>query len=185
LTDKTIETFSGNSNLYVVLGKRGAERLGISVIYVVHPDNGIGFFLVRFVDTFPMEKTADFLKGECLPFKYFSPRQWGDFKRSDGTDFVALRLNRVGIPVFAPGPAPLNFLTMCDKFMIWDVLTDWLADRLKADGFEPTDPGLDVRAVLRDLVGGTLEGMDDSQIQLVLEFPEIKQQQQADSKGEK
>jgi hypothetical protein len=160
MSDKEpLEYFTGSHNDYLEIATRGKETMGLSLVYAIHPVNGIGAVLARFVVYAP--KTHNVGK-----FTQLTPREEAAFKK-DGHQFVGTRLNREIIPLFSPGPTPLKMLSLCDKYVFWDILHDWVNERVKAEGFT-WKPGVN-KDSLRDLMGGNY-GTDDG-YKLLMEFP--------------
>jgi len=152
--------FTGSHNSYAYVGKNKDGFLGVSVQYVVHPKTGVGFLLVRFVST-----------GKKKTYATFHNREVGEFKTPEGDGFQAHRLDKVGIPVFNPGPPPIAFVSLGDKFLIWEVVANWIAERCKENGFDIIV--VDLKTTVKKLVSGEVE-VDDSNYSFVLEFPTLE-----------
>lgn len=165
--ETTMKTFTGSTNPYVVIATRGKDELGLSMIYGIHPMNGLGGLIVRFVCR--TEKDAE---EAVKSFHHLQPRELGKFTDDQGQEFIGVRLNRCVIPVFHPGPPPLVFLEMCEKFLIWDIVADWVKERVAQEGFTMLS-FMDLRMVLLNLVGGKTV-QNDEQFKLVLEFPSFE-----------
>jgi hypothetical protein len=157
--------FTGSANDYIEIAKRGKETLGLSLMYALHPQTGVGVVVTRFVVYCPTTHNL----GE---FKHFTPREEGKFKTMEGAEFIGMRLNRNIIPMFSPGPMPLKMLDLSDKFMFWDLLFDWTKDRVKSDDFEMI-PEI-TKEHLRDLLGGKIGG--DEQYKMLIEFPTFEKE---------
>lgn len=169
--EEPIKTFSGSNNQYLVFAKRGHEELAISVQYEIAKPHPIGALLIRFVALSP-KLDPQHTNGGFQPFIHLNPREFAAFKDQQGKEFVGVRLTRCAIPVFLPGPPALQFLQMADKFLVWNVVSDWITARANEDGFTVQD-GLDLPTLLPKLIGGTLGDYNDELYQFVLEFPDL------------
>jgi hypothetical protein len=156
--------FTGSHNDYIEIASRGKETLGLSLVYAIHPMNGMGAVIARFVAYCP--KTHNLGK-----FEHFTPREEGKFKTAEGHEFIGTRLNREIIPIFKPGPMPLKMLVLADKFLFWDLLFDWVSERVKGETGFVLKPEINKEA-LRALLGGNT-GSDEGYT-LLMEFPSFE-----------
>ena len=161
------KVFFGTHNTYMELAARGAEVLGFSLQYYTDPDSGIGLMVGRFVLHAP--------KNAFGTFKFLVPRDLGQFHYELDQPFQGLRFQRWGIPVFMPGPPLAALLQHCDKFQIWNMLADWIAELCKEEGFSLLLPGSGALPVeLRSLVAGE-HAVTDENLQLVFSLPNLKE----------
>jgi hypothetical protein len=158
--------FTGSHNTYLDIAVRGKDHLGLSLQYVLHSTNGMGGLLTRFVAWNPM--SVNEIKG----FKYLPIRGIGEFKTSDGETFQGVRFTKLVIPVFQPGPSPLEFVHLADKMLVFDVLADWVQERCKEEGFTPLFEA-ELKEHLKNLVAG--ESSSGDNFNLVLELPNLQE----------
>jgi hypothetical protein len=156
-----VSTFSGSHNMYARVGIKGGYAVGLSVQYAIHPIQGTGYLFIRFVSCGTSKDGWTTLK----------PRDKSEYTNSDGSKFEGRRLLKTAFTVFDPGPSPILFLTMGDKFNIWEIVADWVKERLKENGVEETVS--DLKSVVRDLVSGKGE-TEDSNYHLVLQLPDLQ-----------
>jgi len=161
--------YRGSNNRYVDIAVRGAdEHLGLGVDYAVHP-SGTGCFILRFVvhgnDVDPKN------------YKHLMYRESAKFV-TEGTDpksgevFKGVRLNKIAIPAFAPAVKRHEINKFAEKFGIWALLEEWIAEQAKAEGFLVT---VNLPQEIRQLVIGT-ETPEDA-VKSVIEFPDLTSQE--------
>lgn len=167
-----LKKFKGDSNIYTEVATRGAETMGLCLDYAIH-GSGVGCLIVRFV-AYSTTKAFE-------PFNHFVMRQHAQFKALDdagatlkGEDghsvkFLGVRLNKIAVPMFNPGPPSAFVAQFLDSFSMYPVLADWIAEQIQADGFTLTVPTL--VTLLQDALTVPLSKPEDSK--MVLDFPDL------------
>jgi hypothetical protein len=158
--------FTGSHNTYLDFAVRGKDHLAISLQYVLNSQNGMGGLLTRFVAWNPLGLN------EIQAFKYLPVRGGGGFTWADGSTFEGVRFAKLVIPVFSPGPSPLEFVHVAEKLLVFDVIADWVQERAKEEGFEPLY-GSEMKDHLKNLVSGVASSGDN--FNLVLELPNLQE----------
>jgi hypothetical protein len=169
--------FIGSQNVYMDIGRRGDDRLSLSIQYsdgLSLGANVVGF-LFRFVAWNPAGPSA------VGPFTYMQVREGAAQFLSyfEGTTFPfhGIRLTKFFIPAFSPAMSLADFMVRCDDAMMWNLLGDWIVERAKEEGFEPIHSVEQFSIFSRDMVSGKLAahlGHDNFKIILSLySFKEI------------
>ena len=160
-----VTIFKGSDNIYANIATKGSQTLGLSLVYALHPLAKTGALIVRFV-----VHSKEGI-GAIGKFKFFKRRENAPFKTiPGGENFSGVRLNKLAIPIFHPGTSLHKFLQLCEKFQIWEILSDWVIERCQADGFTVTQPG-ELGSIMAKLVSGDINSNDDDEVKLVIEFP--------------
>jgi hypothetical protein len=158
------KVFIGSHNTYIEIAHRGMAVLGFSLHYLIHPETAMGILVGRFVVHAPQDDfgTFDKLKGRGL----------GEFRYGPDEKFNGMRFQRLGIPLFLPGPPPFAVLKHADKFCIWTMVADWLGELCAAEGYTMENT-FDLPQALRSLVAGEYETTDEN-LQLMFSLPTLK-----------
>lgn len=171
MPEHNMKRLFGSDNTYIKIGKRQKDEIYLSMIYAVHPLNGVGGLLVRFISTADPDK-----------FSHLSPREITNLKDDQHNSIKVTRLNKVFIPVFKKGPTPFQFLVQSDKVLVWEIFSEWVYERLKADNFELDLPSeekdgqikeAELKEILKDLVTGKFDNEDDNN-SLIMEMPSFE-----------
>jgi hypothetical protein len=170
-----LTTFTGSHNTYLDIGKRGLDRLSLSMQYMIHPSIGLGGLMTRFVLR-SIEPS-----GTPQPLKIMQPRGEGEFSAPDGGKLKALRLAKFVIPVLNPGPPPLEFVEQARKLMVWEEIAHWTNQRLLEEGFEPLFEDSGLRRHIIDLVGGKLS--PGQNFKLIMQLPSLEELYTSNKEG--
>lgn len=159
--------YRGQSNSYVDIAIRGTdEHLGLGLDYAVHPQTGVGCFLVRFVVHGPGVE----------PTKYHNHLTYREMAKfvlpataTTGAEvFHGVRLNKLAIPVFQPAVRKRELDKFAQKFGIWPMLTEWIAEQVTADGFTVTvELQQEIQKLLVD------PPTPEESVKSVIEFPDL------------
>ena len=161
--------YKGSNSHYVDIAIRGTdEHLGLGVQYAVHP-SGTGCFILRFV---VHGKDVDPKNFKHLMYRESAKfiTTGGDAKHSEV--FKGVRLNKLAIPVFEPAVGRHEIAKFAEKFGIWALLEEWIAEQVQAEGFMIT---VNLPQEMKQLVVGP--DTPEASVKSVIEFPDLKSEE--------
>lgn len=159
---------NGQANSYTPVAENSKTTLAVSLQYQAGGYPERGFLLFRVV-LIPKNSSEQLNLSIAKGLTTFKRRKLGKFVEN-GSEYSVLRVAKMAISIFSPAPPPIVFLLMADKFMIWELVADWVKERVLENGFTPVD---DLQTLLRACVSG--EGHVDDGYSLTVEFPNLEQ----------
>lgn len=159
-----LKKLKGQNHEYFEIGKRGHERIAVSIAYSPHPQTGVGYLLIRFIayaepGTFPQ-----------LKMKHFFCRDIGTVHDENDDPLKMVRLNREAVQLFSSGVSINDVVKIGDDFQVWGIIGGWVKDQLDAEGFEAIATDFDFEKFVRGLFPAP--GAKDN-VKLLLELPDL------------
>jgi len=120
----SMETFSGTTSEYTVVGERGGAKFGVSIRLQYG-----GTFVIRFA-TYDMEPT---------PPTYFTCRGTAPFVYK-GVKKMGAYLDKCDFPVVEKPISPDKFLQVIEDLDFVSIMSEWVINQFKKEGvdIEPT-----------------------------------------------